>query len=413
MTELLDKEGYRIVPFEEEAEVYVINTCTVTARTDAESRRLIRRAKKNNPHARVVVTGCFAQVSPGAVAEIPGVDLVIGNSEKREIADFLRREEGGQQVAVSDISVGRKEEALPLESFAEHTRAFLQVQNGCDAFCAYCIVPYARGRSRSVPPEAALQGMSSFTAKGFREVVLTGIHLGAYGLDLDPPSSLLDLLRQAEERFLSPRIRLGSVEPLEVSDGLIDLLASSKVVCPHIHIPLQSGSDAVLSRMGRGYEASLFADLCTRLAAAVPDISIGTDLIAGFPGESEEEFREGYKLLQSLPLAYFHVFPFSLRSGTRAAGMPGQVSPSVIKERAALLRQLSDEKRGAFNAGVVGKELSVLIQRGGEDGTLKGLSRNYLEVLVPGSEALINTEVPVLVTGMRDGVLHGEVLSKG
>lgn len=215
MTESLGREGFRLVPFEDEADIYVINTCTVTARTDAESRRLIRRAMRRNPAARVVVTGCYAQVAPDAVGELPGVSLVVGNSEKKGIAGLLRDAVPAERILVSDISRQRTAEALGLESFAEHTRAFLQVQNGCDAFCSYCIVPHARGRSRSVPFRDVLEGIGTFAGQGFREVVLTGIHLGAYGADLEPPASLLDLLAAADAEALVPRLRVGSVEPHE------------------------------------------------------------------------------------------------------------------------------------------------------------------------------------------------------
>ncbi|HJV65721.1 MAG TPA: tRNA (N(6)-L-threonylcarbamoyladenosine(37)-C(2))-methylthiotransferase MtaB [Geomonas sp.] len=401
MTEALEQEGYRMVPFSETADIYVINSCTVTAKTDAESRRLIRRANRLNPEARVVVTGCYAQVAGEDLLSVPGVNLILGNSEKRDIVTFVKEMGDEPQAVVSDISQERSGQGTRLESFAEHTRAFLQVQNGCDARCAYCIVPFARGASRSVSPDEALEGMASFVAQGFKEIVLTGIHLGAYGLDLDPPCDLLGLIKKAEEHSLVQRLRIGSVEPTEVPAELIAFMASSRIVCPHLHLPLQSGSDSVLSRMNRGYTTSLYREVVDALVQAMPDISIGADVIAGFPGETEAEFEETCRFIESLPLAYLHVFPFSVRPGTAAAEIKPQLHPRVIKERAEKLRLISEKKRVAYAEKFVGKELQVLVQRD------KGLSRNYLPVLIEESGDLVNSEVTVLVTEAQDGELLG------
>lgn len=398
MTESLADEGYEIVSFDAAADIYLINTCTVTARTDAESRRLIRRAQKMNPHARIVVTGCFAQVSPERLAEMPGVTLVIGNAEKKGIAGILRNLDTLPHVMVSEISANRTADLLPLESFAEHTRAFLQIQNGCDSFCAYCIVPHARGRSRSVPSVQVRDGIRTFAAKGYREVVLTGIHLGGYGRDLTPPLTLTSLLQVIEEDRACGRVRIGSVEPTEIPEQLIALLAQSEIICPHLHIPLQSGSDTVLSRMNRHYTGSFFRQLMDRLLQAIPGLCIGVDVIAGFPGETDKEFKETYGLLQEYPLAYFHVFPFSSRPGTAAASMPGHLAPAVIAERAQLLRGLSEEKKRLYRQSYVGKKLQVLVQTEGKEGMLEGISRNYLPVVFRGNRSLMNSEVEVLVT---------------
>jgi threonylcarbamoyladenosine tRNA methylthiotransferase MtaB len=411
MTEALEKEGYQLVPFSETADVYVVNSCTVTAKTDAESRRLIRRATRRNPEARVVVTGCYAQMSAEELLKLPGVSLILGNSEKRDIVGFLKEAEDRPRAVVSDISQRRSEGGTQLESFAEHTRAFLQVQNGCDSRCAYCIVPYARGASRSVSLEEALEGIDAFAAKGFREIVLTGIHLGAYGLDLAPATNLLDLLERAEERATVPRLRVGSVEPMEVAPELIRFLAQSRIVCPHLHLPLQSGSDGVLSRMNRGYNTGFYRDLLRALLQAVPDICLGTDVIAGFPGESDAEFAETHSLIEELPLAYLHVFPFSPRPGTPAATMTPQVHSRVVKERAEALRLLSEKKKAAYAERFIGRELQVLVQR--DDGGRRGLSRNYLTVRLEGNAAVVNREVAVLITGCEGGEAVGRVVEQG
>ena len=409
MTEALEQSGYSMVPFSEIADVYVINSCTVTAKTDAESRRLIRRATRLNPDARVVVTGCYAQLSGDELLNTPGVNLILGNTEKRDIAGFIKgiEELDRPTAVVSDISQQKSGESATLESFAEHTRAFLQVQNGCDSRCAYCIVPYARGASRSVTPQEALEGIASFVAKGFQEIVLTGIHLGGYGLDLTPQTDLLSLMKSIKEQGLVNRLRVGSVEPTEVPQEMISFMAGSQMVCPHLHLPLQSGSDSVLSRMSRGYDTALFRSVIESLLREIPEICIGSDVIAGFPGETDAEFQETYSFIESLPLAYLHVFPFSQRPGTPAATMKPQVHSRVIKERAEALRLLSERKKNAYAESFVGKELKVLMQK--DAGGTRGLSRNYLSVLVEGAEGLVNTEVAVLITGSKGGELVGRV----
>ncbi|QWV91938.1 tRNA (N(6)-L-threonylcarbamoyladenosine(37)-C(2))-methylthiotransferase MtaB [Geomonas oryzisoli] len=407
MTEALEQDGYSFVPFSETADIYVINSCTVTAKTDAESRRLIRRATRMNPEARVVITGCYAQMAGDELLKLPGVNLILGNSEKKDIVGFIKGLKDEPQAVVSDISQQRTGERTQLESFAEHTRAFLQVQNGCDARCAYCIVPYARGASRSVAPQEALDGMAAFAAKGFQEIVLTGIHLGAYGLDLAPPTDLLSLMQQAEQQGLVRRLRIGSVEPTEVPAEMIAFMAGSRIVCPHLHLPLQAGSDGVLARMNRGYDTALFRSVVQDLVAAMPDVSIGSDVIAGFPGETDREFQETYSFIESLPLAYLHVFPFSQRPGTPAATMAAQVQPRVIKERAEALRILSEKKKAEYAARFVGRELQVLVQK--DEGGRKGLSRNYLPVLIEECEGLVNQEVGVLITGTNGGELIGKL----
>ena len=397
MHELLGGSGYELVPFGREADVYVINTCTVTARSDAESRKLIRRARRRNPSARIVVTGCYAQVDPESVAAMPEVDLVVGNNEKKGILEILDGA-AGERVQVADMF--RQEEVTPLrlESHAEHTRAFLQIQNGCDAFCSYCIVPYARGRSRSVPFDEVLEGVRAFARKGFREVVLTGIHLGAFGHDLSPRRTLLDLLETVEQGAIVPRLRLGSLEPGEITDDLIDFLARSRTVCPHLHIPLQSGADPVLARMGRTYTAGFFRERVSRLAEAVPDIFIGMDVITGFPGESGEDFARTVSFIEALPVAALHVFPFSPRPGTPAAVLPDRIPGGVVKERVRTLVGISEEKRGEYHERFIGRRLEALLLYLREDGLMEGLTRNYIPVSVSGAEPhAVGEEVAVVV----------------
>ncbi len=408
MAEALDRDGFQVVSFEDEADIYVINTCTVTARTDAESRRLIRRARNRQPAAKIVVTGCYAQMAFDRLREMEGVQLILGNTEKKGIAALVREIGDEPRVLVSDISLERQATGVSLESFAEHTRAFLQVQTGCDAFCSYCIVPYARGRSRSVPFEETLDGIRTFAGKGFKEVVLTGIHLGGYGLDLIPRQHLIDILAVVESERLVPRLRIGSLEPTEINTPLIQFLATSEIICRHLHIPLQSGHDRVLERMNRHYTTDRFREVMEELAAAITDICLGCDIIAGFPGETDAEFAATYRFIDSLPIAYLHVFPFSPRQGTPAATMPGQVPGSVIRERAAVLRRLSEQKKRAYHERFVGRELKVLVQERKAGGMVKGLSRNYIPVMLAGDDNLINSEIYVRITGTGKDLVKGE-----
>jgi threonylcarbamoyladenosine tRNA methylthiotransferase MtaB len=387
MHELLGGSGYELVSFDQDAEVYIVNTCTVTARSDAESRKLIRRTRRRSPSARIVVTGCYAQIDPDSIAAMPEVDLVIGNGEKKALAALLA-EVGGDKIRVSDISREGKIQPLQLETHAEHTRAFLQIQNGCDAFCSYCIVPYARGRSRSVPFDEALEGVRTFARKGFREVVLTGIHLGAFGLDLSARRTLLELLEAIEVEATVPRLRLGSLEPGELTDDLVDFLARSRIICPHLHIPLQSGDEAVLVRMNRRYTAEFFRERVVRIVQAVPDIFIGMDVIAGFPGETDTEFARTVSFLEELPVAALHVFPFSPRPGTPAAELPDRVPGPVAKERVRTLLRLSERKREEFHRHFIGREMEVLLLHPGEGGLIEGLTRNYIPVTVSGAAGL-------------------------
>lgn len=405
MTEQLQAAGYRVVPFTESADIYIVNSCTVTARTDAETRRLIRRARRLNAESRIIATGCYAQVAPGELEKMPELDCVLGNQEKQDIANLLESSPN----SVSDIATIRHAESLKLTSFAEHTRAFLQVQNGCNSFCAYCIVPYARGRSRSVAVEDILQGVRDLADNGFKEVVLTGIHLGAYGLDLPAPTSLTALVRQIETESLVPRLRIGSIEPNEVSDELLELMSTSESICPHLHLPLQSGSDSVLKRMGRHYTARLFRDLVEKISAAMPDAFIGADVIAGFPGETDAEFEETVRLIEELPFSDLHVFPYSRRPGTKAADMHGHLAAHIITTRAARLRSLAEQKKTLFLERFIGAELNVLVQGYNEKtGECRGLSQNYIAVSFPGEKSLVNTEVSVLINTGNSDVARGE-----
>jgi len=409
MRESLEQAGYRVVPFAAGAELVVVNTCTVTATTDAQSRNLVRRARRLNPACRVVVTGCYAQIDPQALTDLPGVNLVIGNEEKRQLVELLATASREPQVKVADIRAATTAVIPVLSCITERSRAFVQIQNGCDACCSYCIIPHARGPSRSAPPEQVLSQIRQLTAQHVPEIVLTGIHVGNYGLDLRPKASLLALLRRIEGETEVHRLRLGSIEPTEIDDALIEHLAASPVSCPHLHIPLQAGDDAVLQRMRRPYRCENFRSLVRKIRASLPEAAIGIDAIAGFPGESDVEFANTVQLIEELPVTHLHVFPFSRRPGTAAAAMPGHLPGNVKKTRAEQLRQLGVAKLAAFAGGFVGRELEVVVDGGGKGGLLKGLTRNYLEVRFAGPAELVGRCAMVRVLAAESGVLSGQL----
>ena len=410
MQETLEKAGYRVVAFEAGADLVIVNTCTVTNATDAQSRNLVRRARRHNPDCRVVVTGCYAQVDPEALRALPGVGLVIGNEEKKALLEYLEGEVAGSGIVVSDI---RQAEAVclpPLTSFAGRSRAFVQIQNGCDAFCSYCIIPYARGASRSAAADEIVRQVAGLVEAGFREVVLTGIHIGGYGADLAEPLTLLDLVRRLEAETGVHRLRLGSIEPTEVTDALLAHLASSTIVCPHFHIPLQAGDDEILQRMGRTYDTAFFASLVQRISRALPDAAICLDVITGFPGETDAAFARSLEFIAALPVTDLHVFPYSRRPGTPAAGLPDQVPGDVSRARAEALRQLAAAKHRAFAERFINRELEVVVESGSKAGRLKGISRNYLDIRFSGSGELTGRTATVVPARWHSGALQGRLL---
>ena len=402
MEEALWEKGHKIVGFHTHADIYIVNTCTVTQKTDYQSRQLIRRAQKRNPHSKIIVTGCYAQIAPQVIAQVPGVSLILGNAQKQQIVDFITNNLGEKspQIIVSDINQETCFSDPPLYSFIHHTRAFLKIQDGCEAFCSYCIVPYVRGKYRSLDPEEVLKRLFILSKAGFKEVVLSGIHLGAYGIDLTPPSTLLNLLQLIEQKQPVPRIRLSSLEPMDITSELIDFLPTSKTICPHLHLPLQSGDNEILKRMNRSYCSSDFRKLVEILLSAIPHLCLGVDVIVGFPGESNRHFLTTYKLLEELPISYFHVFPYSKREKTQAASFPDQVSSKTISTRSEILRKLGKSKREQFYSHYLGKRLKILIEekRDRQTNLLKGRSRNYIPVLLEGPDTLKNQEMEVEIT---------------
>ncbi len=406
MSEQLCQAGYQQVAFEDGAELVIVNTCTVTAATDAQSRKLIRRARRLNSQARIVVTGCYAQINPEQLNQLPGVSLVIGNQEKGQLIESLVENKEPGQIRVSAIRESRQVDPLKLTGFEQRSRAFVLIQNGCDAFCSYCIIPYARGRSRSVLSADVVRQIEKLSTNGYPEVVLTGIHIGQYGLDLNPKKDLLSLLKEIEGSQFSGRLRLGSIEPTELTTELIQYVSESKWICHHFHIPLQSGRDDILQRMNRHYTTDDFSELINKLVAFCPDAAIGLDVITGFPGENENHFEETCQFLEKLPFSHLHVFPFSKREGTPAARMPDQVSGAVMKNRSTLLREIGQRKYQHYIKRFIGSSLDLVVEGGVVDGLRKGLSQNYLPIWIPDESAQPGQSCSAHIEGVfKDGLM--------
>jgi len=380
------------------ADVVIVNSCTVTDAADAESRRLARRARRTNPAARVILTGCYAQTQPLAAAAVEAVDHVVGLNRLDALVEAATAETPRlERVEVARSRHETRVETFGARTFDGQTRAFLKIQEGCDLFCTFCIVPMARGRSRSLPARAILAELDALAARGFREVVLTGIHLGGWGHDLDPPLDLVWLIDALVEQGRFARIRLSSIDPHEVSEALVRRMAAAPAVCPHLHVPLQAGDDGVLARMRRRYDTALAAERLAMIRELLPAAAIGTDLIAGFPGEDDDAFERTLHFVESSPITYGHVFPYSVRTGTTAAKLDGHVSKGTIAVRARRLRSACERKRTEFAQGFHGTDAEVLVEttRDPQSGALRGYTRNYLRARLDGPDAWMGQTVPV------------------
>ena len=412
MREAFRKRGVRIVPFGEPSDVCVVHTCTVTERADTQCRQALRRAVRVCKDGLVVAAGCYAQVDPKRLADIEGVGLIVGTASKVDLPDLVERaRDGGPKVCVGPREELRRFVEWDVRGLAGHTRAFLKIQDGCDSFCSYCIVPLARGPSRSRELEHIVQEAERLIVGGYREIVLTGVHISLYGRDLSPQRDLLDVMERLEQLEGLDRLRLSSIECTEFPEPWIDFLARSEKVCRHVHLPLQSGDDEILRRMNRGYGADAYREVVWTLYERVPGIALGADVIVGFPGESDAQFECTRRVIEELPLSYLHVFPFSKRAGTKAAKMGGMVDEQAKKERAAVLRALGEAKRSAFGARFVGRTLRVLFEgrRDRETGLLTGLSDNYIRVLAEGPDAWMGRILDVRVEEVRGKQVVGRV----
>lgn len=409
---IFEKAGYEVADFENIADVYVINTCTVTNLSDRKSRQMIRKAKKNNPGSIVVVVGCYAQTAPEEVSKIPGVNLIIGTGERSRILEHIDEIEAGQEQinAVNDIMGTRYFEQLHVDSYKERTRAFLKIQEGCSQFCSYCIIPYARGPVRSRDPQEVIEEVVRLSKAGFKEVVLTGIHVASYGKDIRG-TSLIDIIRRVHEVEGIERIRLGSIEPTTVTEEFVAAAGKLEKLCPHYHISLQSGCNETLKRMNRRYTAEEYKEVVDRLRANIKDVALTTDVMVGFPGETDREFEETLNFLKDIDLYQMHIFKYSPRKGTPAASYKNQIPPGKKDERSEILIGLSSKNTHEFNRKHLGKITKVLFEQQVKDRPdfIEGLTSNYIRVLCKGTQEMTGKMADVLLEAAEKDHMLGKI----
>ncbi len=410
IAELFADRGYEIVPIEQYADIYIINTCTVTNFGDKKSRQLIRKVKRQNPNAVLAVVGCYAQTAPQEMTAMPEVDLVIGTKDKAKVADLVESycKEDGVQNYVTEIKLERTFEPLSIRKLSGRTRAYLKIQDGCDRFCSYCIIPYARGPVRSREAQDILAEVRRLADNGFREVVLTGIHVASYGRDLGK-IRLQDIIKQVHEVDGIERIRLSSIEPNIVTEGFLEEIAGLPKVCDHFHLSLQSGCDRTLKEMRRRYTAEQYRQAAALLRQYLPDVALTTDIIVGFPGEREEDFCESYAFAKEIGFAKIHVFPYSPKRGTPAAARKDQNRNEVKTERSHRLLALSDCMADAFLQERMGRVYPVLFEREIAPGIYEGHTTNYIKVHAASTRDLSNQIVPVLLTQAQKETAEGTV----
>lgn len=414
MMELFEKDGFEVVGFAEKADVYVINTCTVTNMGDKKSRQHIHRAKRQNPDAVVAVVGCYSQVNKEEVASIEGVDVVLGSRNKSEIVFYVNKAiaERKQVVHVSDnIMIGARFEELSIRGYEGRTRAFMKIQDGCNRFCSYCIIPYARGGVSSKDKKKVIEEVRLLAAEGFKEIILSGIHIASYGQDFREDYGLIDLLEELDGIDGIERVRIGSIEPMFFKGEAMERVLSLRKLCPHFHLSLQSGSDATLKRMNRRYTKEEYLDVVLKLRKRLPGVSITTDVIVGFPQETDEEFRETMDFLEKVRLDKIHTFKYSERKGTPAARMTGKVDPKTKDERSSLVMDLSDKLEEKHVLGIVGKRVKVLFEEG-RDGEYYGYTPDYIRVKTKSREDIEGHIRSVLITGSAKDTAFGELLDQ-
>lgn len=417
MEGIFRRAGYEVVDFGSPADVYLINTCVVTNTGQRKSRQIINRAVRHNPLSLIVVTGCYPQTAPEEVRAIAGVDVIIGNQERARIVELVEQALENKQTEILDnvqkMTVDTKFEELGVGTETDKTRAFLKIQEGCNQYCTYCIIPYARGPLRSRSLESIRSEVAKLVEAGYKEVVLIGIHLGCYGKELAKEGKHITLY-DAVQAVLSVegmcRVRLGSLESVEVEPRLLELMANEPRLCKHLHLPLQSGCDKILQAMHRPYDTARFTQLLQQIRAQVPDVAITTDIIVGFPGETEEDFQTTLHFAEKCAFAKMHIFPYSKRKGTPAEKMPNQVDEAVKSERAARLAVVDEKLHQTMLQQMVGKTEEVLFEQPVDAAHMEGLCGPYLRVVVPGTEELANTIAQVKITGIVDDWLTGELV---
>ena len=397
MAEKFIREGYEVVEYTEVAEVYVINTCTVTNMGDKKSRQIIGRARRLNPEAVIAVVGCYSQIAPNEVSNIEGVDVVLGTRNKGDIVYWVNRarEERTQFVNVNEVLKNNVFEDLNIEEYQDKTRAFLKIQDGCNRFCSYCLIPYARGAVCSKEPGKVLDEVKKLANHGFKEIILSGIHTASYGLDLKDKVTLVDLLEEIEKVDGIERVRIGSIDPTFFTEDVVKRIIDLNKLCAHFHLSLQSGCDETLKRMNRRYTTKDYEDIVNLLRNNFKDVSITTDIIVGFPGETEEEFNATYEFLKGIKLSKMHIFKFSPRKGTKAATMENQVDGNIKEERSNKLIELNNALENEFMDRFLGKALKVLYEKESleNSGEYEGYTENYLRVVTKGNDNNIIGEI--------------------
>ena len=407
MSQEFISNGYKVVDFNDVADIYIINTCTVTNIADRKSRQMLRRVKEINPEAVLVVTGCYAQVGKEELEKIDDIDLIIGNNEKKDIVQIIENYQNETSAIITDVMHQREYVEFGTTTYTEKTRAVVKIQDGCDRFCSYCIIPYARGRVRSRKIENVITEVEQIVDKGIKEVVITGIHIASYGKDFNYEITLIDLLEELNKIKGLERIRLGSIEPTIITEEFVNRLSKLEKICDHFHLSLQSGCDDTLKRMNRRYTCEEFENGTKLLRKAFPNAALTTDIIVGFPGETDEEFNTTYEFLKRIAFYKMHVFKYSQRKGTKAAVMPNQVDGVTKDKRSKALLELSDENEKMYNSKYKGKTVEVLFEE--KDGDFyKGHTKNYIEVFAKG-EGLENKILTVMVTECNQENLVGDV----
>lgn len=410
MLEMFKKDGYTQVDSEEFADVYVINTCTVTHMSDRKSRQYIRRMKKKNPDAIIAVVGCYSQVSPEEILEIEEVNLVMGTNERRQIVEEIKKLDASKKAStVDDIMKVRAFEEIEINQANGRTRAFMKIQDGCDRFCSYCIIPYARGgKVRSRDLESVVNEAKKLVANGYKEMVLTGIHVASYGKDVtDADINLLNVIKAINEIDGVERIRLSSVEPILMTDEFIDTVSKMTKVCPHYHLSLQSGCDETLNRMNRRYTTKEYKEIVNKLREKMPDVAITTDVIVGFPGETNDEFNKTYEFLSDIELSQMHIFKYSPRKGTPAATMENQIDPQMKQLRSDKLIALNKKNFSNFATKFIGEEFEVLFEQNIADNKYEGLTPNYIRVVVESNEDIHGQILKTKISDVKDEYVEG------
>lgn len=413
MTEKFIKDGYEVTNFDEFSDVYVINTCTVTNMGDKKSRQMISRARRKNPDAIIAVVGCYSQIASDEISKIEGVDVVLGTRNKGDIVYYVNRarEEKRQFVEVNDVLRNRNFEELDIEEFQDKTRAFLKIQDGCNKFCSYCLIPFARGAVCSKDPEKLLKEVHELSQNGFKEIILSGVHTASYGVDLEGDWSLVKVLEEINKVEGIERIRIGSIDPTFFSEGVIEKIAGLEKMCPHFHLSLQSGCDATLKRMNRHYTIEDYRTVVENLRKHISDVSITTDIIAGFPGESEKDFEEAYKFLSEIELSKMHIFKYSPRKGTKAAEMMLQVDGNIKEKRSEALIALSDKLENQFMSKFIGRTMKVLYEEESKElsNHYVGYTPNYIKVIAKSDENLQGKIVETKLEKVEDAYILGAI----